>query len=311
MSLAFALLLSLAQDPDAADRIQRLSRDLGSDVYDVRVKATRELTAIGKPAMEAMRKLAETSTDTEVKSRATQILADIREKLRPRLLAMVVGGNKEKGKGERLDVDDWVHASAAEQGYPWLTDAGSTRWLEVPQKRITLFPATTIGKPGGIYVYGQVVEWTIEGKVVVDVSASMKNWKSGRVELDHKEPRKLIKLSEQGAHDLFLALRIHEGPLPVVAAPVFENECRARVESCEQGKITFTIYQRGDSIDAPSGNKLELVMDADTRVLNIRAQEMKDEAARKRLLAKGSVLIVKYGTKAGKETAVILQAIGG
>lgn len=270
IAVAFVLLQGAAQDP--YDRLPQLCRDLGSDDFEVRARATRELTAMGRPAMEAMTKLAESSADAEVRSRASQILSDIRERLRPRLLALVVGGSREMGKGDRLEVDDWIHASAREQGYPWLFDAGGARWLEVPQKRVTLFPATTVAKPGGVTVMGQVAEWTIEGRVSIDVSASIKSWKSGRFELNLKEPRKLIKLSDQGAYDIFLALKIQEGPLPAVAAPVFQNECRARVESCEKDKITLTIYQPGDSIDAPSGKKLDLVMDADTRVLDIRAQ---------------------------------------
>lgn len=310
--MIFALALVLSAQDGLADRIERLARDLGNDEYEVRVRATRELTALGRPAMEPMKKLADSAPDVEVRSRASQILADIREKLRPRLLSMIVGGRKEKGAGERLPADDWIHASAAEQGYPWLTSAGSTRWAEVPQTRETLFPVATNGKPGGIYVYGQVVEWTTEGRVVIETTSSMKSWKSGRFELDPQAPRKLIRLSDQGGEDLFLALKIQDGPAPVAPkAPVSPEECRARVESCDKDKIILTVYQRGDSIDAPSGKRIELILGADTRVLNIRAQEMKDEASRKRILAKGAVLIVRSATKEGREIAVTLQAIGG
>jgi hypothetical protein len=193
------------------ERIDPLSRDLGSDAYETRVRATRELIAIGRPALEAMKKLSESCLETEVRSRAVQIVKEIREALRPRLAALFVGGRKDKGAAAKLQIDEWIHDSAADQGYPTLSDVGLGAWSEVLLTRTTLFPANPGGKPGGIYVYGQVVEWNLDGTVEIEITSTMKSWKSGRFVLDVREPRKLIRLSDQGTNELFLALKIQEG----------------------------------------------------------------------------------------------------
>ncbi len=73
MTLVVAALLGLAQD---AAKIEDLVRQLGSEEYAVREKASEELRKIGKPAEEALRKAAE-SEDPEVRTRAKSILDDL------------------------------------------------------------------------------------------------------------------------------------------------------------------------------------------------------------------------------------------
>ena len=99
------------------------------------------------------------------------------------------------------------------------------------------------------------------------------------------------------------------GLLATAAAP--EESFQGRVEAVEKGKITLRAYQPGDSIETPSGRKIELVIDAETRVLNIRAQEVKDEETRGKILRVGGVLIAKFAQKKEKETALVLQLVGG
>lgn len=63
----------LAQEADSA-RIQELIRKLGAEDYAAREEASQELRKIGKPAQEALKKVAEESADPEVKERARAIL---------------------------------------------------------------------------------------------------------------------------------------------------------------------------------------------------------------------------------------------
>lgn len=73
MTLALAALIGLTQD---AGKIEQLIRELGSEEFAVRERASEELRKIGKPAEEALRKAAE-SGDPEVRTRARSILDDL------------------------------------------------------------------------------------------------------------------------------------------------------------------------------------------------------------------------------------------
>ncbi len=77
IAVAAALLLpaalATAQDEDPAGNIDELIRQLGSEDFATREKATEELRKIGRPAEEALRKAAE-SEDAEVQSRARTLL---------------------------------------------------------------------------------------------------------------------------------------------------------------------------------------------------------------------------------------------
>ena len=99
------------------------------------------------------------------------------------------------------------------------------------------------------------------------------------------------------------------GLLATAAAP--DESFQGRVEAIEKGKITLRAYQAGDSIEKPSGRNFELVIDAETRVLNIQAKEIIDEELRRKILSVGQVLVVKYAQKKEKDTALVLQLLGG
>src|SRR5690348_2318877 len=63
----------------SAERIAKLVKQLGSDDFDERDKATKELEEIGAPALEALRKAAKDG-DTETKTRAAAILEKAEKK---------------------------------------------------------------------------------------------------------------------------------------------------------------------------------------------------------------------------------------
>lgn len=74
-----ALLMSLpssADDAPSKEKIDKLIEQLGSGTFAEREKATKELAAIGVPALEALRKAAK-SEDAEVRKRAEDILPRI------------------------------------------------------------------------------------------------------------------------------------------------------------------------------------------------------------------------------------------
>src|SRR5262245_6176526 len=67
------------------DRIARLIRQLGDEVYTKREAASKELDAIGEPALDALRKAA-SSDDLEVRRRAGRILAAVTQRVRAAVL---------------------------------------------------------------------------------------------------------------------------------------------------------------------------------------------------------------------------------
>ena len=67
---------SLGDETPRKEKIDKLIEQLGSGTYSEREKATRELAAIGEPALEALRKAAR-SDDPEVRQRAGELLRKI------------------------------------------------------------------------------------------------------------------------------------------------------------------------------------------------------------------------------------------
>ncbi len=79
----------LGEPSEAAAKIARLVKDLGAESFDVREKATAELSVIGDAALPALEE-AVRSPDAEVRSRAELLLKDIRWRL-PKALAERLG----------------------------------------------------------------------------------------------------------------------------------------------------------------------------------------------------------------------------
>lgn len=99
--------------------------------------------------------------------------------------------------------------------------------------------------------------------------------------------------------------------LPLWLAASRQEGYKARLDDATKTKATVTAFRSGDSIDNPTGEQVELLLDGATKILNARGQEVKDAASRAGILRKGAVLIVKSVQKDGKATAVSLQAVGG
>ncbi|MBI4563097.1 MAG: PDZ domain-containing protein [Planctomycetes bacterium] len=75
--LSLTALLAAAAASQEDDRVGALIRDLGSERFEVREKATAELKNIGRSALEALRKAADENPDAEVRVRARRILEEI------------------------------------------------------------------------------------------------------------------------------------------------------------------------------------------------------------------------------------------
>src|SRR5438552_18593633 len=67
------------------ERIARLIKQLGDDAFAKREAASRELDAIGEPALPALCKAAASSDDLEIRRRAERIVATIDDRLYPEL----------------------------------------------------------------------------------------------------------------------------------------------------------------------------------------------------------------------------------
>jgi hypothetical protein len=210
--LTLALLATSAQDTESPQtRIERLSRELESDRADVRDKAFRDLVAVGKPALEPMKKLAESGKDAELRARAAKIVKEIELALRPRVLAGILYARKEKDPAKVWKGEEWIRKAAAQEGYETLFTACSNGNGPLSKARRTLYPDVPEKKPGGVYVWARIVEQT-EDKAVVEVSCSVKSWRSGTFTVDLAGPRLLVRLADQAPlDDLLLALELRTG----------------------------------------------------------------------------------------------------
>jgi len=120
---------TLRGDP-GKDRIARLIKQLGDDAFAKRQAATKELEAIGAPALAALRNAAATSGDLEIRRRAKRIGNNIVEAAAKAELAKLQGtwtvasyeveGKQLPGKDKRSTMtitgDKWVAKWAKEDG---------------------------------------------------------------------------------------------------------------------------------------------------------------------------------------------------
>jgi hypothetical protein len=78
-------------DPSIAKKAERLIDQLGDDAWQVREKATKDLIALGRPAVAKLTEAAR-SGDTEVKWRASHVLKEIAERFPPPVISVGVQG---------------------------------------------------------------------------------------------------------------------------------------------------------------------------------------------------------------------------
>jgi hypothetical protein len=98
-----ALFPQVSSEPATdADEIDRLVRQMGSDSFTERQKASKALEAIGEPALETLRKAAKDG-DAEIRRRATELVRTIEDRRaaqgRARALAIV------RRRGGRCEID--------------------------------------------------------------------------------------------------------------------------------------------------------------------------------------------------------------
>jgi hypothetical protein len=132
--LALALGLSSAGQPappaDAA-RVKALVGQLGSDSFDEREHARKELEAIGHPALPALRAALKT-TDLETSRRAAELIRRIEEKA---LSAQLLAPKKLRFKAQGQPVLEAVAALAKQSGYAIRVDGDRTL---LTGKKVTL-----------------------------------------------------------------------------------------------------------------------------------------------------------------------------
>jgi uncharacterized protein (TIGR03067 family) len=153
----------LGDSPDerTAARVAGLVKQLGHNVFAKREAATKELDAIGEPALDALRK-ATSHEDAEIRQRATKIVATITGRIRAAvtkkelerlqgtwsLVSMEVGGQQIKGEDKSfvfvIKGDKWsLHVNGQ------LSQAGTVQQIEVRAKHNAIdLPITQGGNVG-------------------------------------------------------------------------------------------------------------------------------------------------------------------
>jgi uncharacterized protein (TIGR03067 family) len=144
-----------------AERLARLIKQLGHDKFAKREQASKELDAIGEPALGALRK-ATSDEDAEIRHRATKIVAIITSRIRAAvtskeleklqgswsLVSMEVGGQQIKGEDKSFvfafEGDKWsLHVNGQ------LSQAGTVQQIEVRAKHNAIdLPITEGGNVG-------------------------------------------------------------------------------------------------------------------------------------------------------------------
>src|SRR5262245_38580130 len=80
--LTVAVASHAGRGKEEAERIARLIRQLGDDAFEKREAGSKELDALGEPALGALRKAAASSDDLEIRRRAERILAAVTARVR-------------------------------------------------------------------------------------------------------------------------------------------------------------------------------------------------------------------------------------
>ena len=154
-------LLGESPDEPMAARVVRLVQQLGHNEFAKREAASKELDAIGEPALDALRK-ATFHEDAEIRQRAEKIVASITGRIRTAvtrkeleklqgtwsLISMEVGGQQIKGEDKSFVFvfkgDKWsLHVNGQ------LSQAGTVQQIEVRAKHNAIdLPITEGGNVG-------------------------------------------------------------------------------------------------------------------------------------------------------------------
>ena len=117
-----------AADDPPADRLGRLVRQLGHQRYAQREEASRELAAVGEPAVGALRAAAAASPDPEVRARAERVIGAIAARAGERELAKWAGSWKTPaGVWMKIDGHRWSSGTPSwgpVGGQMWIVEVG-------------------------------------------------------------------------------------------------------------------------------------------------------------------------------------------
>jgi uncharacterized protein (TIGR03067 family) len=163
-------------DEPMADRVARLIKQLGHEEFAKREAASKELDAIGAPALDALRNAATDSNDAEIRRRAEQIAGIITGRIRAvvtrkeleklqgtwSLVSMEMDGQQIKGedksfiftfKGDKW----WLHVNGQ------LSQAGTVQQIEVRAKHNAIdLPITE----GGVVGQTAMSIYAVEGDLL-------------------------------------------------------------------------------------------------------------------------------------------------
>lgn len=151
------------------DKITSLIKQLGHDKFAIREAASKELLAIGEPALDALRKATATTNDPEVRLRAGRIIESISRSITTRELKKLQGTWSliaYHADGKRVKGEDKTHVFLF-KGDQWsiqiggqLFQAGTVQRIEVKEKLNTIDLLITQG--GNIGVTAESI-YAIEG----------------------------------------------------------------------------------------------------------------------------------------------------
>ena len=142
--LAFAVGISRAGSGKEAkaETVARLIRQLGDDMFAKREEATKELEAIGEPALDALRKAA-SAGDPEIRRRAKQVIRAIAARITKKELEKLQGTwylVSYQTDGQQIKGEDKTHVFVFTGDKWWirvggqLFQAGTVQQIEVKEK---------------------------------------------------------------------------------------------------------------------------------------------------------------------------------
>lgn len=89
----------------------------------------------------------------------------------------------------------------------------------------------------------------------------------------------------------------------VLTGPIKPVEYLGKIKKLEQGMLTLSLAEN-------EKREVQIKLDAQTRVLNIRGQEVDDEQIKAKILNEGSIVIIRIEAN-GVDVARTIQPLGG
>ena len=120
-------------EESVTQRVTRLINQLGDDDFAKRVAASKELEAIGEPAIDALQKAVRTEDDAEIRHRAEGILRVLAARAREKELANWAGSwNSPEGVWMKITGDRW------RSGTPTFGPTAGVMWVSEIKEKLVL-----------------------------------------------------------------------------------------------------------------------------------------------------------------------------